>query len=132
MVAMRLVDRRSVTSPTARDEGVAGSPFVSAIPGMDPRPHPFPGKLTVHDAQEVRRLRAHGAPLAELAGRFGIAKSSVSAIVHFKAHEPSGMIRIPLPAGELDLLREIAEDEDVPVEKLASDLLVEMLRNRAW
>lgn len=40
---------------------------------MDPRPHPFPSKLTLDQADEVRRLRARTA----LAERFGIAKSSV-------------------------------------------------------
>lgn len=99
---------------------------------MDPRPHPFPGKLRLDQAEEVRRLRARGLPLAELAERFGIAKSSVSAIVKYKAHEPPGTLRVALPAFEAALLAEIAEDEEVPVEQLAADLLVEMLRSRAW
>ncbi|MCA9590790.1 MAG: hypothetical protein KC657_36075 [Myxococcales bacterium] len=99
---------------------------------MDPRPHPFPGKLTLDQAAEVRRLRARGRPLAELAERFGVAKSSVSAIVHLKAHEPPGTLRLELPAGELDLLRQIAADENVQVEGLAAKLLVEVLRSRAW
>lgn len=99
---------------------------------MDPRPHPFPGKLTLDQAEEVRRLRARGLPLAELAGRFGIARSSVSAIVKYKVHEPPGTLRVALPEFEAALLAEIAEDEEVPVEHLAADFLVEMLRSRAW
>lgn len=99
---------------------------------MDPRPHPFPGKLTIDQAEEVRRLRARGLPLAELAEKFGIAKSSVSAIVKYKAHEPPGTLRIALPESEAALLAEIAEDEELPAERLAADLLVEMLRSRAW
>lgn len=99
---------------------------------MDPRAHPFPAKLTLDEADEVRRLRARGVPLAELAEKFGIARSSVSAIVHFKVHEPPGTIRVALPEFEHALLAEIAEDEEVPVEQLAANLLVEMLRSRAW
>lgn len=95
-------------------------------------PHPFPGKLTLDQAEEVRRLRARGLPLAELAGRFGIAKSSVSAIAKHKAHEIPGTLRVALPEFEHALLRELAEDEAVPIEQLAADLLVEMLRSRAW
>lgn len=99
---------------------------------MDPRSHPFPGKLTIDHAEDVRRLRAHGLPLAELAERFGIATSSVSAIVKYKAHEPRGTLRIALPESEAELLAELAEDEELRVEWLAADLLVAMLRSRAW
>lgn len=99
---------------------------------MTSRPHPFPGKLALDQAEEVRRLRARGLPLAELAERFGVAKSSVSAIVKHKSHEIPGTFRVTLPEFERALLAELAEDEDVPVERLATDLLVEMLRSRAW
>ncbi len=57
-------------------------PLFAPFPVMDPRPHPFPAKVTPEQAAEIRRLRATGVRLAELADRFGIAKSSVSAIVH--------------------------------------------------
>ena len=99
---------------------------------MDPSSHPFAAKLTPDQADEVRRLRRDGAPLAELAERFGIAMSSISAVVHLHSHVPEGTLRIALPTGELDLLRELAEEEAIPIEQLASDLLVEMLRSRAW
>lgn len=79
-----------------------------------------------------RELRARGEHIAELAEKFGIAKSSVSAIVKHKAHEIPGTLRVALPKFERALLAEIAEDEDVPVEQFATDLLVEMLRSRAW
>lgn len=99
---------------------------------MDPRPHPFAAKLSPGQAEEVRRLRARGLPLAELADRFGIARSSVSAIVKYKAHEIPGTLRVALPEFERALLDELAEDEEVPVEKLAANILVEVLRCRAW
>jgi hypothetical protein len=106
--------------------------FFSRGAGMNSRPHPFSGKLTHEQAEEVRRLRARGLPLANLAGRFGIAKSSVSAIVKLKAHVPDGVLRVALPEFERALLAEIAEDQEVPDEQLASSLLIEMLRSRAW
>lgn len=93
---------------------------------------PFAGKLSFDEADEIRKLRARGLPLADLAATFGIAKSSVSAIVHLKAHEPAGTLRVAVPEFEHRLLVELAEDEDVPVEQLAADLLVELLRSRAW
>jgi len=99
---------------------------------MAPRSHPFAAKLSLDQAEEVRHLRTRGMSLAELAGRFGIAKSSVSAIVKHKAHEIPGTLRVALPEPMFELLAEIAEDEDVPVEQLAASLLVEMLRSRAW
>lgn len=99
---------------------------------MESRPHPFAGKLTIEQAEEVRRLRARGLPLADLAEKFGIAKSSVSAIVKHKAHEIPGTLRVALPDFEAALLADLAEDEEVPVENLAADLLVVMLRGRAW
>jgi hypothetical protein len=99
---------------------------------MDPRPHPFAAKLTPGQAEEVRRLRARGTPLAELAEKFGVAKSSISAVVHYHAHVPEGVLRVALPESEAALLAEIAEDEAVPVEQLAAHLLVEVLRSRAW
>jgi len=54
----------------------------------------------------------------------------VSAICHYHSHLPAGVVRVALPTGELDLLRELAEDEEVPIEQLAADLLVEMLRSQ--
>lgn len=97
---------------------------------MDSRPHPFAGKLSLDQAEDIRRLRARGLPLAELAARFGIAPASVSAIVHLKAHVPVGVLRVAVPEFEHALLVELAEDEEVPVEHLAANLLVEMLRSR--
>jgi hypothetical protein len=44
---------------------ICASTFVPASEAMDPRPHPFPAKLTLDQAFEVRQLRARGVPLAE-------------------------------------------------------------------
>ncbi len=99
---------------------------------MDKKAHPFPGKVTFEEAGEIRRLRSRGKPLADLAGRFNIAKSSVSAICHFHSHLPDGVLRVALPDFEYALLAEIAEDEAIPIEQLASDLLLRALRSREW
>lgn len=40
----------------------------SLLQQVESRQHPFPAKLTADQAEEVRRLRARGVPLAELAG----------------------------------------------------------------
>ncbi len=63
---------------------------------MDPRSHPFAGKLSPGQAEEVRRLRARGLSLAELAGRFGIARSSISAIVKYNAQRSRDFVRLVL------------------------------------
>lgn len=99
---------------------------------MDKKPHPFRGKVTFEEADEIRRLRRGGKALADLSGRFNIAKSSVSAICHFHSHLPDGVLRVSLPEFEAALLAEIAEDEEVPIEQLAADLLIQTLRSRAW
>lgn len=99
---------------------------------VEKKPHPFPGKVTFEEAGEIRRLRRGGKALADLAGRFNIAKSSVSAICHFHSHLPDGVVRVALPEFEFALLAEIAEDEEVTIEQFASDLLLDALRSRAW
>ncbi len=99
---------------------------------MENRPHPFAAKLSPDEAKEIRRLRHCGTPIADLAKRFCVSKSSVSAVVHFHAHVPDGVVRVALPEFEYALLAEIAEDEEVPIEQFASDLLLDVLRSRAW
>lgn len=53
-------------------------------------------------------------------------------MVHYHAHVPEGALRIVLPTRDVELLRDVAEEEEVPVEQLAADLLVFALRSRAW
>jgi hypothetical protein len=93
------------------------------------RPHPFPRKLTLNQAGEVRRLRNDGASLTELADRFRIAKSSVSAIVHFHAHVPDGVVRVALPEFERALIEELASEAEVQIEQFAADLLESSVRH---
>ncbi len=94
--------------------------------------HPFPGKLTFEEANELRRLHRGGARLVELAERYKIAKASASAIIHFHSHIPAGLLRIHLPEPDRDLLDELAEDWEIPVESVAAEILVEALHSREW
>ncbi len=75
------------------------------------QPHPFPGKLTFEEANELRRLRRGGAQLAELAERYKIAKASASAIIHFHSHIPVGLLRIHLLEPDRDLLDSLRRTE---------------------
>lgn len=96
---------------------------------MEKRRHPYPPKLTLEQAEEIRRLRRAGIQLAELATRFGVAKSSISAITHLHAHCPRTIVRVALPEFERALLSECAEDEGRTDEDFASALLAEALRS---
>jgi transcriptional regulator with XRE-family HTH domain len=98
---------------------------------MDPRPHPFAAKLTFEEAEEVRRLRARGLPLAELADRFGVARSSVSAVCHYHSHA-GGTLRVALPEFERALIEELATEAEIRLEQFASALLLRALRTGDW
>ncbi len=102
--------------------------FYSAPENMERRAHPFAPKLSMAQAEEIRRLRRGGAQLAELAARFGVAKSSISAITHLHAHCPPTVIRVALPEFERALLSEVAKDGGRTDEDLASELLAAAIR----
>ena len=48
--------------------------------------HPFPAKLTLEQAEVIRKRYAAGESPAQLASEFGVAPSSVYAVVHERAH----------------------------------------------
>lgn len=56
----------------------------------------------------------------------------MSRICHLHAHTPPGTVRVALPDFEFALLQELADDDAAPIEQLASELLLEVLRSRAW
>lgn len=99
---------------------------------MEKKAHPFPSKVTFEEADEIRRLRRRGRALAELAGRYNIAKSSVSKICHLHAHVPPCLVRVALPDFEYRLLQELSADDEIAIEQFAADLLLDALRGRAW
>ncbi len=103
--------------------------FCFAQENMERRAHPFAPKLSRAQAEEIRRLRRGGAQLAELAAKFGVAKSSISAIAHLHAHCPPTVVRVALPELERALLAEVAEDDDRADEDLASELLAAAIRH---
>ena len=102
--------------------------FYSAPENMERRAHPFAPKLSMAQAEEIRRLRRGGAQLAELAAKFGVAKSSISAIAHLHAHCPPSVVRVALPEFERALLAEVARDEGIAEEQFAAELLTQALR----
>src|SRR5947199_8792152 len=93
----------------------------------DARAHRFAAKLTKATAQDIRRLHRAGTSVKEIARRYGVAKSSVSAILHLHVYVPEHIVMVPLAAFERGLLAEIARDENVAEEQLASELLSAML-----
>ncbi len=99
----------------------------SVAGSLRPRQHLFPAKLTKKVAEEIRRLHRGGVGVKELARRYGVAKSSVSAILHLHIYVPEHVVMVPLTAFERALLAEIARDENVADEQLASERLSAML-----
>jgi hypothetical protein len=71
-------------------------------------------------------------PLAALAAEFKVSRSTVSAIAHLHAHIPDGVLRISLPPLEFSLLVELADDDHVPLEQVASEILLDTIRSRVW
>ncbi len=96
-----------------------------------PRPeHPYPRKLTVVIAAEVRRLRRAGVSVTEIARRYGVAKSSISAVLKLHTYAPPNVIAVGLELLERDLLRELAQAERISDEQLAADLIVKGMDRR--
>ena len=99
-----------------------------------PRPercaHPFPPKLTYVLAEEVRRLRRAGVSVTELARRYGVAKSSISAVLKLHVYVPDYVVAVGLQRVERTLLREVAQDDRVADEQLASELVAQGLHQR--
>jgi len=94
------------------------------------RPHPYPRKLTFVIAEEVRRLRRAGESVTEIAQRYGVAKSSISAVLKLHTYVPDSMIAVGLERDARALLREIAVDEKVSDEQLAAEFVVKGLERR--
>lgn len=92
--------------------------------------HPFPRKLTFVLAEEVRRLRRAGVSVTELARRYGVAKSSISAVLKLHTYVPDYVIAVGLHRVERALLREVAQDNRVADEQVASELVAQGLHQR--
>jgi hypothetical protein len=100
------------------------------MPRPEPCPHPYPRKLTFEIAAEVRRLRREGMAATEIARRYGVAKSSISAVLKMHVYVPEGVIAVGLEHHERALLRELAEELKVSDEQLAAELVVKGLERR--
>src|SRR5438105_2639696 len=98
---------------------------------MDARRHPCPPKLSMILAEEVRRLRRDGVSVHDLARRYGVAKSSISAVLHLHTYVPDYLVAVCLRPLERGLLAELAADEGIAEEQLASEILSRGLDERA-
>ena len=91
------------------------------------RAHPFPAKLTRATADEIRALHRNGAAVKELARRFGVARSSISAILQMHVYVPEYVVMLSLCDLRRSVLAEIARDEKIAEAELASALLSKAL-----
>jgi transposase-like protein len=92
------------------------------MPRPEPCRHPFPAKLTFVLAQEARRLRREGASVTAIARRYGVAKSSISAVLRFHVYAPN-VVAVGLEREERALLRELAQRDKISDEQLAGELV---------
>jgi IS30 family transposase len=99
-----------------------------------PRPgrcaHPYPPKLTYVIAAEVRRLRRAGASVKSIARRYGVAPSSISAILKLHTYVPDYVVAVGLCREHRAVLRAIAEDERIADEQLAAEFVVDGMERR--
>jgi len=91
------------------------------------RPHPFPPKLSMVIAEEIRRQRRHGVSVDELARRYGVAKASISAVLHLHAYVPEFVVPVRLDKHTRGVLTELADEQGIAAEQLAADILNEGL-----
>jgi len=95
-----------------------------------PEPCPYRPKLTFVIAEEVRRLRRAGASVKSIARRYGVAPSSISAVLKLHVYAPPELFAIGLEPSDRGLLRELAKEDDLSDELLAVDLLVNAMDRR--
>jgi lambda repressor-like predicted transcriptional regulator len=100
------------------------------MPRPEPCPHPFPPKLNFVLAEEVRRLRRAGMSVTKIAARYGVAKSSISAVLKLHTYAPPLVIAIDLEPWDRGMLRELAKEDDTSDELLAADLLANAMDRR--
>jgi hypothetical protein len=86
--------------------------------------------LTFVIAEEVRRLRRSGVAVTEIARRYSVAPSSISAVLKMHVYVPEGVIAVGLERLERAVLREIAQEERVSDEQLAAELIRKGLDRR--
>jgi lambda repressor-like predicted transcriptional regulator len=100
------------------------------MPRPEPCPHPYPPKLSWVIAEDVRRMRRKGLSVTAIAKRYGVAKSSISAVLKLHTYVPDYVIAIGLKQLDRALLREIAEDEKIADEQLAAELVASGMQRR--
>jgi hypothetical protein len=100
------------------------------MPRPEPCPHPYPAKLSFVIAEDVRRLRCAGASVKSIARRYGVAPSSISAVLKLHKYVPDYVVAFSLERHDRGLLRELAKEDNTSDELLAADLLTNAMDRR--
>jgi lambda repressor-like predicted transcriptional regulator len=100
------------------------------MPRPEPCPHPYPAKLSFVIAEDVRRLRRAGASVKSIAKRYGVAPSSISAVLKLHVYAPPEVIAVGLETSQRAVLRELAKEDELSDEQLAGDLIVRGMDRR--
>jgi hypothetical protein len=83
--------------------------------------HPFAPKLTVERAEEIRRRYRDGESPSLLAAHYGIARSSLYAVVRGRSHRPR--VSVVVSSAEVGKLDSIAAACGTTRDEVASRLL---------
>lgn len=90
--------------------------------------HPFAGKLTPDAAEAIRWARERGTGVQELARRYNVTSSTISAVTNYHAHVPWNVMWVRLPTFERRFMEHYAALEKMNENVLASELLRQELR----
>jgi predicted transcriptional regulator len=99
------------------------------MPRPEPCPHPYPAKLTFVIAEDVRRLRREGISVTKIAEKYGVAKSSISAVLRLHVYAPN-VVAVELEPSNRAVLRELAVSDRISDEQLAGELIVRGMDRR--
>jgi hypothetical protein len=83
--------------------------------------HPFPSKLTLEQAEAIRQRYGAGEAPGQLAIEYGIAPSSVYAVVHDRSHRRRVMVM--LSGDDFQQLERLATAKQASREDVARELL---------
>ena len=88
---------------------------------MKVRRHPFPAKLSLEQAEVIRKRYAAGESPAQLATEYGVAASSVYAVVQERAHRRR--VVVALSGDDFQQLERLATAKHASREDIAHELI---------
>ena len=83
--------------------------------------HPFPAKLTLEQAEAIRQRYGAGEAPGQLASEYGIAASSVYAVVHERAHRRR--VVVTLSGDDFQHIERLAAAKHASREEVARELI---------